>query len=376
MKTTTAKRPDKAFDTSYLRDLNIISYGKNNLFPQDIAAFIHASPTGDSCLDRFISFVGGKGFANEFSNKIINRRGATWDGVLSIVADDFSTFGGAAVNVKYNAAGEICELLHVPFECCRLEETKDNGRVYHIIVAVDWEGKKTRDGQIQRPTKDTVEVYPIFNPDPVVVRSQIDRAGGIDSYKGQIYYITKSEIVAYPTPIYASALQYLGVDEGVGNVLYRNVKNNFMPAGAFVHKKGAVADPNDDTDANSSADALAEFTSDTEACSLLDIEIEHSEDMPEFVNMRGANYDKEFTSSHDIATSTIYAKFHQEPWLCILNGKVGFGGTVIEDAYRVYNAETEKYRSVLERAFQRMYNNWEFSRLYGTQEITIIKQSM
>lgn len=44
----------------------------------------------------------------------------------------------------------------------------------------------------------------------------------------------------YPVPIYDKVVTNLSIDEGLDNVKYRNVRNNFLVAGMVVHKKGKV----------------------------------------------------------------------------------------------------------------------------------------
>ena len=92
-------------------------------------------------------------------------------------------------------------MAHVPFENCRLEEEDDDGVISHIVVHPDWRGKKTRGGKAVKVTIETIEVFPVFNPSPDVVQLQIQAAGGIEFYKGQILYISRAGRNAYPLPL-------------------------------------------------------------------------------------------------------------------------------------------------------------------------------
>lgn len=83
----------------------------------------------------------------------------------------------------------------------------------------------------------TIERINIFNPDPDIVLEQIENAGGIDSYNGQILWQSLDGQFIYPTASYDSAITEISTDEGLGNVKMRNVRNNFLVSCMLVTKK-------------------------------------------------------------------------------------------------------------------------------------------
>lgn len=83
----------------------------------------------------------------------------------------------------------------------------------------------------------TIERINVFNPDPDIVLEQIENAGGIDSYKGQILWQSLDGKFIYPTASYDSAITEISTDEGLGNVKMRNVRNNFLVSCMLVTKK-------------------------------------------------------------------------------------------------------------------------------------------
>ncbi|MFR8224885.1 MAG: hypothetical protein ACLU9X_10515 [Alistipes shahii] len=81
-------------------------------------------------------------------------------------------------------------------------------------------------------------MFPVFNPSPDVVQLQIQAAGGIEFYKGQILYISRAGRNAYPLPLVDVVLTDMSTDEGLSNVNNRNVRNNFLTAGMLITKRG------------------------------------------------------------------------------------------------------------------------------------------
>lgn len=366
MNVNNLKKPQKRFGVKYLQKLNLQGYGEDNLYPQRIASIIGSSSVGGTCLDRYATFIEGNGFdSQEFSDFVCNRFGDTIDDILHLVSLDMAKYHGFALHVNYDAMGRIVELQHVHFEDTRLEEEDDNGYVAHIAIHPDWSGQKTRSGKAIKINEDTVKKIFPFNPNPAVVMHQIEFSGGIENYKGQILWYSQDGRYQYPKPIYDKVVTALSTDEGIDNVLYRNARNNFMIAGALIHKKGTLIGMDEDGNPiepdkrdEMFGEGLNTFLGDTNAASIMDLTYENEEDKPSFINFRGTNFDKEFETTDSRVTAKIYAAFQQEVWYLISIGKVGFGGTVIKDAYSVYNSFVQPQRSAIQRAFAKIFKCW------------------
>lgn len=358
-------RPPKRISSNYLMNLNIQSYGSDNLYPQRMYDLIQNSPTGAGCVDRYHTFIEGNGLRNtDFAEYVCNRKGETIDDVFRLIAQDVALYRGFALHVNYNAAAEIVELQHVPFQDCRLEEEDENGQVLYVNVHPDWTGESTRKGKKLIVDKKSVKKIYMFNPIQKVVMSQIEHEGGIDMYSGQILWFSLDGFCQYPKPIYDKVVTCLSTDEGLDNVKYRNVRNGFMLAGMFVHKKGARYDfdengntieKDDEYDFSKSLDV---FQGDANCCSIMDITLNADDDKPEFINVEGTNYDAKFTCTEQSIVERIYSAFGQEPWYCIRVGKLGFSGTVLAEAYEYYNSLVNKERRAISRALKRIFDKW------------------
>lgn len=359
-------RPPKRLKTSYLSQLNIQSYGVDNLYPQRMYDLIQNSPTGGSCLDRFQTFIEGNGLNNtDFSEYVCNRRGDTVDDIYRLISQDMAYFHGFALHVNYNLACEIVELQHIPFQNCRLEEEDDSGKVTYINIHPDWSGQRSRKGKKIDVTKKNVKKYFLFNPIPEVVLKQIESSGGIDNYCGQVLWFSMDGRFEYPKPIYDKVVTNLSTDEGLDNVKYRNVRNNFLLAGMFIHKKGVQIEfdeeghpkavDKDDYDFTRNLDA---FQGDVNCCSIMDITLNQDEDKPEFIPVEGSNYDAKFQCTENSVVERIYSAFGQEPWHAIRLGKTGFSGTILADAYEYYNSYVSKERRAISRALKKIFDRW------------------
>lgn len=350
----------------YLQTLGIQTYGEDNLYPQTFRNILAASSTGAECLDRFADFIEGNGFRDvPFSESVVNRKGDTADDIHALVCRDVAYYNGLALHVNYNIYGDIVELHHVPFENCRLAESDDNGYVGKIAIHPDWSGQKTRGGKVIKVAKENIDYIDVFNPDKRVVAAQIEAAGGIEYYKGQVLWVSLSGKDIYPTGKGDRVVTEMSTDEGLANVKYRNVRNNFLPAAMIFTKKGTnitfdqdgnEIDSRDDDD--SFSDSLLQLQGDTNCGKLMEVTLETDEDKPEVVTLNSQNYDKEFTVTDISVTERIYSAFGQEPWYCIRIGKVGFSGDILEDAFEYYNSIVSKQQRLIERTFARVFRHF------------------
>ena len=367
MKITNLPKAEPALDLRYLKNLDIQSYDADNLYPQNVRNIVLNSKTGNGCLERYADYIEGRGIASEqLAGFVINLDGETLADLHSLVSDDDAMGDGFAIHVNYDIDGGIVSLHHIPFENVRLVEPDEEGVIRKVALHPDWTGRLTRNGKPVKINEANVDFIDVFNPNPEIVLSQMQEAGGPQFYKGQVFYYSHAGHMRYPYARFHAILSDMSTDEGLSNIMNRNVRSNFLPAGAFVRLKGQKLTPEgDDMEADSTPeeydDELAAMQGDTEALKILDIEIESREEMPEFINMQGNNYDKDFTVTAAEIKDCIYSAFGQEGWLAIRNGKVGFSGTLVADVERDYAKRQIKRQKALTRCYVTLLKAWTSS---------------
>lgn len=168
------------------KSLNIYTNGVGNNYPDICDQLRNESVTAVMASRKMIQIVIGKGFGVYNDIKIKGLR------LIEIAEDlvrDIVNERGAFVLVNYNALYEIDNFSVVDFKKCRVGEKDDRKYNGKILVSETWcEGYK----------KDKVKVYDVYNPDPKVIKSQVEKAGGWESYKGQIYFYSMDRNLIYP----------------------------------------------------------------------------------------------------------------------------------------------------------------------------------
>lgn len=344
---------EKRVDTYNNRGLKIQAYGEFNDFPQRIAEIVEASVTGNACVSVYTKFIVGRGFADaNFCNAVCDSKGMTVDALLQAVGEDYARFGGFAIHINYNALHEIVSASHFPFEWLRFEQLDENGQFNRLAAHPDWGRRYTK----LRPFKQSdIEYFHFFNPDPEVIDSEVEEAGGWNGYKGQILYFSNKGYKVYPTPVFEAAVTDMSNEEGLSNITQRNVKHNFLPAGMIVDYDNTS---NSDEQEKETREEIREFQGDMNAGKLLYINIKNGEQKPEFVPFVGKNFDKDFEQAEKKTPQIIGRAFSQPPILRAEDVGANFGADLMRNAYDYYNSITESERQIVSRVFKSIFDLW------------------
>lgn len=200
---------------------NILLWGENNDYPQELVNTIYRSHTASACLDAYNSFLAGSGFSDKSLHDFMVNSDETLLDLHTAICPDYTYFDGFAVRVMWNPQGKIEWIRHMPFESVRLGIPDENGYVKNIYYnpfygTCDFNQKYT-------------ETYDAFSTDIKVIRQQILDAG-LFEWKGQILYVSKKKSMRrfYPEPFYSGALKWFSVDNSIGEFHENNIDNNFL----------------------------------------------------------------------------------------------------------------------------------------------------
>ena len=219
-------RPDKQMKRVSEGVHAVMSLGENNDYPQIMEKLIEGSITAKSSANIYAKFLAGAGFENESINKIqigTDSRGKkiTIQSLLRQVTNSISRNQGAYIFCGISQDGRVMKAHLKPFKICRYGSSDDTGYSPMILTYNNWE--KDRENKIKEDPK----VFNVFNLDTVVLKSQFEKAGGFNKFKGQIYSLFTDTEYFYPLSTYDSV--YLDCDTEAQLSLFRNrqVRNGF-----------------------------------------------------------------------------------------------------------------------------------------------------
>jgi len=332
---------------SYSEDksIKILKYDTDNRYPQNLSLITGGSGTASSCIDIFTKFIVGKGFKQN-GDKIVND---TWinpftlNKILRLVASDYAKFNGFALHVNYNANYKISSISHVPFEYCRFGIPDDYHYISTIAVYDNWDRSKST-----RLMRDDIYYLDIYNPNPDVIKAQVERDGNFRNYKGQILYYSGDGDYTYPKAKYDSVLEDIETDGNITTFKYKSIRNGFSAGHIFVYKGSFESD----SERQKFAQNLNNFQGPENTGTMMLVEVDIDEQKPEIQKVEVMNIDKVFEYTEKSIQDNIRKINHIPPVLLgdLVVGRLGTAEEIL-DATILYNAFTEDDRTIMEQTF-------------------------
>lgn len=365
------RRDDRAF--------GIINYDIDNAYPQRVMDVVNASGIAKSCIEIFYKFIYAKGFQDElFGKKIVDGKKLTADKMLRENCVDYAEYGGFAIHFNYNILGERTTCSFIPFPHCRLGINKDTFEVNSIAVYDDWGRERSK-----KIDKDKIDYINLYNPDPDVVLAEIEAAGGIEKYKGQIYYHGFKGGLIYPLTYYDSEIEDIDTDGAIKLFKNGNIQRRFMASHMFVRygqaegggvgtsEGGVAVNPDKKVSSGSYEEdemvgTLKNFQGPENTNRIILVDVETPEQKPELLPFTQENTDKLF-EYHETSTQDNIRKRFAIPtiFLDAIPGSLGLAQQM-QDAYTFYNVMTSDERAIIEETYQAL-----FADLYPGQNFKI-----
>lgn len=326
----------------------IFNYDVDNDYPSRVLDIVAGSSMGRACLDIYRKFIFGKGFANEqLAAAVLNRWNDTGDKILAKVARDYGAFGGFALHVNWNAAFQITDIAHIPFE--QIRRTTPDNKEHPNVFAVS----KTWGVRFDRKKIKYIDPWDT-NPDHI--QQSVERAGGWNAWAGQIFYYSNEDEM-YPLPIYDAALEDMETDLQTKLFKFRNVTTNFMASHLIITDPMESAEI-EGTQGRGAGDEKSTFIENMEdyqgadnAMKLLLIEKTHPDQTFDIKKIDQQTGDRLYEWTEGSTRDNIRQAFFLPAVLLMQTaGKLGTADEII-DGTKYYNAITEDERLTLEAAF-------------------------
>lgn len=204
----------------------IMTYGKDNDYPQIIEKLIYGSQTAKAASQVYASFIAGSGFENPEIGKIvvgkdIRGKDITLDIVRTKIAESLAKFHGVYIHCNQNLNNEVGNTTVLAFKDYRFSRVDDTGYCSKIAYHKNWSKEK----ELGTFKKNEISFFNTFNIN--AIQSNAAAAGGMENYKGQIYFYFIDDTYIYPTSPFDSV--YLDMDTEYQIQLFKNreIRNGF-----------------------------------------------------------------------------------------------------------------------------------------------------
>jgi hypothetical protein len=164
------------------KSLGIHINGFDNNYPERVERIINNSATAKPAAKLYRKYLLGRGLSPDMNDFIVNPfTGITLLQFLRSITVSMAYQNGVAIHINYNLNFDKISLTVIPFGHCRVGKKDDKDYNSKIIVSPKWsEFVNIKDLKPQ--------IFDVYNPDPKVIQQQINKAGGIKNYKGQIFF--------------------------------------------------------------------------------------------------------------------------------------------------------------------------------------------
>lgn len=168
----------------------VFNWGLDNAHPSLIEGLISNSVTARTAANKVSKAIYGKGF-EAVGTLVVNSTGQTLNQLLRISSKQFAKHNNVFWRFTYNGDLKIKTINLVRTKDVRVGKADDKGYSGKFVKYNNW------DKQLKRIEPSQFSYIDTFNALESVVAAQIEAAGGISQYKGQILHIQKDSTEVY-----------------------------------------------------------------------------------------------------------------------------------------------------------------------------------
>lgn len=203
-----------------------MKFGDKNDYPQRIERLLLGSVTGKSASNAYAKFLTGSGFESEINNIVVGydyrHKQVTIRDLLSKVCFSMAFYNGAYLHLNLTLNRKVKDVQHILFKNCRFSELDDTGYTSKIGYYENWEKRKG-----VKYDKNKIRWYNIFNLNEKVFDTQVKNAGGVEKYKGQVYFQFLDNNYIYPLSPFDPSYIDLDTEAQLGYHKNNEVSNGF-----------------------------------------------------------------------------------------------------------------------------------------------------
>lgn len=339
--------------------LGIMRWGESNSFPQTLVNLVAQSPSAAPAVNRTATFLKGAGFEGE--DMIVSPLGLTLGRVVDIVADDYAMFSAFGLQCNYNMHGLVSGLNPMRIPTLRFNEFDELNFAskigYHANFARNSVEKKTVD---KIAIGSTIKWFNRFNPEEV--EAQIEKAGGVADYLGQLLYHSDAGHSSYPISKLQAPINYVLSDVENSILVRKETATGFISS--YILK---TTMDSEDARLTTFQDALvasqgARGTGKvTTFAGLSPEEVDNL--LLEEIGTGSAGRSTAIVAAKtafELARDVINGAYLIPPALAGIEQSQGFSGADLKEAYFVFNAVTQPGRNIIETEINRVLKHSKF----------------
>ena len=321
---------------------DMVEWGTRNAYPDYLLDLYNNVPTLRSIINGNIDYVAGDDVTiiplqEEFTNQEMNRRGDTIREQVKDIAKDFEIYGGFALQVIRNLAGEVAEVYYIDMRYLR---TNKEGNVFYY--SEKW-GKSSRTDMV---------VYPAFLPKIEWEKLSDEER---NRHASSILFVKNVHTQVYPSPLYAASVKACEIERLIDEFHLSDINNHFVSSAIINFNNG---DPGQEIKNEIERGFNEKFCGASNGGRVAFSWNPNKESATDIVEFKMEDFGERYKALSQHSRTQIFTSFRAIPLLFGLTSEAntGFSTEEFEQSFKLYNrTQIQPVQRMICDAYDKIY---------------------
>ena len=321
---------------------DMVEWGTRNAYPDYLLDLYNTVPTLRSIINGNIDYVAGDDVTimplqEEFTNQEMNRRGDTIREQVKDIAKDFEIYGGFALQVIRNLAGEVAEVYYIDMRYLR---TNKEGDVFYY--SEKW-GKSSKTDMV---------VYPAFLPKIEWEKLSDEER---NRHASSILFVKNVHTQVYPAPLYAASVKACEIERLIDEFHLSDINNHFVSSAIINFNNG---DPGQEIKSEIERDFNEKFCGASNGGRVAFSWNPNKESATDIVEFKMEDFGERYKALSQHSRTQIFTSFRAIPLLFGLTSEAntGFSTEEFEQSFKLYNrTQIQPVQRMICDAYDKIY---------------------
>ena len=321
---------------------DMVEWGTRNAYPDYLLDLYNNVPTLRSIINGNIDYVAGNDVTilplqEEFTNQEMNRKGDTIREQVKDIAKDFEIYGGFALQVIRNLAGEVAEVYYIDMRYLR---TNKEGDVFYY--SEKW-GKSSRTDMV---------VYPAFLPKLEWEKLSDEER---NRHASSILFVKNVHTQVYPAPLYAASVKACEIERLIDEFHLSDINNHFVSSAIINFNNG---DPGQEIKSEIERDFNEKFCGASNGGRVAFSWNPNKESATDIVEFKMEDFGERYKALSQHSRTQIFTSFRAIPLLFGLTSEAntGFSTEEFEQSFKLYNrTQIQPVQRMICDAYDKIY---------------------
>lgn len=321
---------------------DMMEWGDGNSFPDYLLELYNNVPTLRSVVSGCVDYTLGNNISilplsAKYADNVVNTKGDTIEDQIRCLARDYFLYGGFALQIIRNLAGEIAEIYHIDIR--HLRANKECNVFYYCE---DW----------ARSGRKRVIVYPSYMALNWALLDQEAR----DRQASSILYVKNEHTQTYPAPLYTASLKACEIERCIDDFHLNAIDNGFTGSYVINFNNGQ---PDEEIQAEIEKNFTEKFSGHQNAGRIAFCWNDNKEGAVTLEKIDVEDFGEKYKSLEANSRQKIFTAFRANPNLFgIPTESLGFSSEEYESAFKLFNRTMIKpVQKRIADAYDRIYGN-------------------